>query len=160
MEMFKKWLPTGLLVIAGIIAISLGFAAAFAPINGSSVKEVYEVIPPLFGTTIISHLGMAYVGGVTTGVLGVISLIAASIIWYKTHNDELDGNKIILAISIIVFVISLVLGIAAIICNSELNNETWMQGQITKVMVSKTRTELIEFMEKMKLFMKLIGVSV
>ena len=117
MDNLKKWLPTGLLAIAGILALSLGFAAAFATKDGGSVSDYKTLLDgkitatPAFSkildeTSIMSHIDMAYIGGIVTGVLGLLAIGAAG------------------------FVVLVTLGIAAIVCHSQLMSPTWSKEQV------------------------------
>ena len=141
MDIFKKWLPTGLLALAGILALSLGFSSAFGGsfVPGMSMKMMYDgfsshsIVPSIF----VSHAGMAYIGGIITGVLGLISLVVAAFLGYRAYNDELLNNMVII-ISIISFVILLSLAIAVVVCKTDLNSISWwinnMQGLIKGIM--------------------------
>ena len=143
MNIVKKWLPTALLAVAGILALALGFAAAFGDItlvdkNAGSVTltmgEAYkDLYPSVKNVGLIgSHIGMAHVGGIITGVLGLGSLAAAGFVGYKTQIGDFDGDKRVLIASIVTFVVLFTLAVAAIACNSDLNDLIWWTKQILK----------------------------
>ena len=119
MDILKKWLPTGLLAIGGFIGLVIGFVAAFTDQFGTIYKMREQM-----SDTLSSHLSIAYIGGIIAGVLGLLSLGAAAFVGYKTFNGELEGNTIILIVSIIAFVVIIALGSAAMFYHSDLMSTT------------------------------------
>ena len=136
MDTLKKWLPTGLLALGGLLGLILGFVAAFS----DGMEDAYKIytadsvmgIKIKMPTSISTHAYIAYIGGIVAGVLGLLSLAASAFVGYKVNNGELEGNIAILVISIITFVVVLAIAIAATVCHSDLKGGVWVMEQLTK----------------------------
>ena len=151
MENLKKWLPMWLLIAAGIIALSFGFYAAFSKVSSIdkttdvNLSDIWKGLSSLEGkkaaylarTDWLSHTGMAYIGGIISGILGSFSLGASVFVGHKINKDDLNDRKIVLIFSITVFVILLSLGIASFVCNINLDSDEWRAKQILKTLESQ-----------------------
>ena len=142
MDTLKKWLPTGLLAIGGILGLALGFAAAFG--NAFIIMKVNDLFTQVndnnVGGVLGTHVKIAFIGGIVAGVLGILSLGASAFVGYKAFNGELEGNTAILVSSIVTFVIVFAIAVAAIVCQSDLNSSTWIMknaGQIGKALMKQ-----------------------
>ena len=124
MNIIKKYGAAIILAATGLLALSLGFAAAFGKAYGgtSTVKNFYDL--KMHGA-VGSHAGMAYAGGIITGVFGLFAMGAAALIIFM----KLEG-KIILISAIIAGVVLFILSVAAIACQAELNSVPWVTSRI------------------------------
>lgn len=146
----RKWSPTNLFILLGLIAIVFGFISAFAElimnipktrfqgkISVENMYQHYDEFSILFNKTYMHHLGMAYVGGITVGSLGIISVMMGMITW---RFNALDNNwyqkkePIFLWISIIFGVALLSLSIAVIVCHSQIGDNSFITNN-SKILV-------------------------
>ena len=138
---YKKWLPTILLVISGILALIFGFYAAFSKIDNISLAHRWKIFNELINkeselldkSQLFSHTGMAYIGGIVTGVLGFIVICVGLFIGFKIMKGNFEENKIILISSMVVFVVLVTLGIAAIVCHFDMASPGWNAKEVAKI---------------------------
>lgn len=138
MDKIKKWLPAVIFISFGLIAVILGFVSAF----GSRTltyqgQELSTPIPDMFDEVVIgssiydgvyvSHVWMAYVGGMVTGFIGAISLVGGLFVIALTRNETFS-NRLLLIISIALAVVIFALSIASIVCKTKLGDMDFLMA--------------------------------
>lgn len=131
--MNKNKIILGVFALVSVLAIALGFAAAFGEVFSgpgmtAHVKDQFDQIKDLpeaqkdLMSTMVAHTNFAWIGGIITGVLGILGLGAAGFMMFK--GMELNQTLMIVVIAAVVTMFAL--AIAAIVTQSQLNSETWV----------------------------------
>lgn len=139
--MNKNKIILGVFALVSVLAIALGFAAAFGEVFSGKpgvtehVKDQYDLLKDMpesvrsvFPTVIASHINFAWIGGIITGVLGILGLGAAGFVMFK----GIELNQTLMIVVLVAVATMMSLAIAAIVTQGQLNSETWMMDQFPK----------------------------
>lgn len=136
--MNKNKIILGVFALVSVLAIALGFAAAFGEVFSGKpgvtqhVKDQYDSIKDMPETlkdamsTIVAHTNFAWIGGIITGVLGILGLGAAGFVMFK----GIELNQTLMIVVLVAIATMMSLAIAAIVTQGQLNSETWVMDQM------------------------------
>ena len=130
----RKWLIAGSIATVGVLAMIMGFAAAFGNAHDSiwAVDGMYKSLYTYATGVFKSHLGMAYIGGIIIGSIGVITTLSGSYaLWLAYTNSLPTTRKTMYCVLAIVSVI-MILAIAAVACQLQLNSTTWLGKNVNE----------------------------
>ena len=127
MKLSKGRIAGLILALFGVLALALGFAAAFGDTVGGKVNDAYNSLPDGSTGDIASHIKYAFVGGIISGVFGLLAL-GGGVALIVMNKD----TKVLLFVAIGVAVVLFALSVAAIVCQGQLNDMTWVINHTVK----------------------------
>ena len=154
MENVKKWWAPILMIAFGVIGLALGLTAvlneAIIAGEGTSATSGLRYTPytpnELFNQieewsksegsmtdALIAHTNMMFIGGAAAVVLGLASTIVGILFTIKTKNDNVGNVKVMYGL-VVLPVVTLAIGIGAIICNMDLGSESYWSDLWNKAM--------------------------
>lgn len=131
-QVTKKWLISGLITTTGVLAMIMGFSAAFGNAFGSdwAVDGMYKSLYEYASGVLKSHLGMAYIGGIIIGSIGVITTLTGLYVTWLAYTNSLPTSKKCLYSAVTFSVVIMILAIAAVACELQLNSVQWISDNM------------------------------
>lgn len=124
----KKWVLAGTISFVGIMAMILGFVAAYGDsVEGKwTVDSMYVSLKDYADGALLGHMGMAYIGGLIVGCLGVTMTIVGLYLLWLAYTNALTTRKHVFYCALVFSVAVFILAIAAIACQGRINSQEWL----------------------------------
>lgn len=133
-QVTRKWLISGMITLTGVLAIVMGFSAAFGNAADGiwAVDAMHKSLYEFASGALKSHMGMAYIGGIIIGSVGVITLLGGFYALWLAYTNSLPTSRKCFHITLVMTTIIMIVAIAAVVCQLQLNSNTWLDNHIDK----------------------------